>query len=129
MSVNYSLPVINARLQAVANTIDAAGSPGYLIIRNNSGTTLSTIQLARPCGTVNGGILTFTGTLLDPAATATGTAENAIITDASGAVMISGLTVGIPLSSADIIMSNGLNSTVISVGQVVQLLSAQITGT
>jgi len=129
MSVNYSLPVINARLQAVANTIDAAGSPGYLIIRDNSGTTLSTIQLARPCGTVNGGILTFTGTLLDPAATATGTAENAIITDASGAVMISGLTVGIPLSSADIIMSNGLNSTVISVGQVVQLLSAQITGT
>ena len=88
MSVNYSLPVINARLQAVANTIDAAGSPGYLIIRDNSGTTLSTIQLARPCGTVNGGILTFTGTLLDPAATATGTAENAIITDASGAVMI-----------------------------------------
>ena len=64
-----------------------------------------------------------------PAATATGSAENAIITDASGAVMISGLTVGIPLSSADIIMSNGLNSTVISVGQVVQLLSAQITGT
>ena len=129
MSVNYSLPVINARLQAVANTIDAAGSPGYLIIRNNSGTTLSTIQLARPCGTVNGGILTFTGTLLDPAATATGSAENAIITNANGAVMISGLTVGIPLSSADIIMSNGLNSTVISVGQVVQLLSAQITGT
>jgi hypothetical protein len=126
VTVTYSLPAINARLQAVANTIDATGN-GFILIRSG-GTTLSTIQLARPCGIVNGGVLTFSGTLLDPAAANTGTADNVSITDASGAVVVSGLTVGIPLSGRDVLITNGLNSTLITAGQVVAALSAQITG-
>jgi len=61
-------------------------------------------------------------------AVGTGTADNAIITNAGGVVMISGLTVGIPLSSANLIVSNGLNTLLFTAGQVVSLLSGQIIG-
>lgn len=127
MSVNYTTPVIDARLQAVADTIDAGGGNGSLILRVG-GTTLSTISLARPCGSVDDGVLTFVGTLIDPSAAATGVADNAIIQDSNGLLMVSGLTVGIPLAEVDITISNGLNSTLITAGQTVQLLSAQIIG-
>jgi hypothetical protein len=43
-------------------------------------------------------------------------------------VVVSGLSAGIPGSAADIVISNGINSTFINNGQTVQLLSAQITG-
>lgn len=128
MSVTYSQAAVNARLSGVVSTIDGGGSNGVLRVRTAGGTTLSSIALSRPCGTVSGGILTFTGTLLDPLAAATGLADNARVEDSTGSVVISGLTVGIPLSGADVIMSNGLNSTLISSGQAVALLSAQITG-
>lgn len=127
MAVNYSQTAISDRLQGVINAIDGGGGNGTLRVRNGS-INLSNISLARPCGTVSGGVLTFIGTLLDPSASGTGAADNAIIEDSTGSVMISGLTVGIPLSTSNVIISNGLNSTVISSGQVVQLLSAQITG-
>lgn len=127
MAVNYSLSAINARLQGVANTIDAGGGNGALLLRAG-GTNLSTISLARPCGSVNGGVLTFVGTLLDPSAAASGLVDNVIIQDSTGATIVSGLTVGIPLASADVIISNGLNTTAITAGQTVSLLSAQITG-
>lgn len=126
MPVNYSPTAINDRLQGVVTAIGDSGS-GLLKLMSG-GTVISTIQLASPCGTVNGGVLTFTGTLLDPSAANTGSVSSAVITDGAGAVMISGLTVGIPLSGADIILSNGLNSTLITAGQVVELLSGQITG-
>ena len=42
--------------------------------------------------------------------------------------MISGLTVGIPLSGANVTIANGLNSTLVTVGQVVTLISGQIIG-
>lgn len=127
MSVTYSLPTINARLQAVADTIDGGG--GNANFKLYAGITLlSTISLARPCGTVNGGVLTFVGTLLDPAAVATGSATVANIEDSTGALVVSGLTVGIPLSGRDVIVSNGFNSTLVTAGQTVALLSAQITG-
>lgn len=127
MAVNYSTTAINYRLNGVIDAVDGGGGNGSLIVRVGT-TVLSTISLARPCGTVNGGVLTFVGTLLDPSAAATGTADNVIIQDSTGVLMVSGLTVGIPLASADVIISNGLNSTVITAGQTVQLLSAQITG-
>lgn len=126
MAVDYSATAINARLQAVIDTIDAGGSNGFLLVREGSATLVS-IQLARPCGTVSGGVLTFSGTLLDTA-TATGSADNCIINDSTGANVVTGLTVGIPFSSADAIISNGLNTTAITLGQTVQVLSAQITG-
>lgn len=124
MSVIYSQTAINARLQGV---VSAIGNNGLLKVRQGS-TILSTIQLANPCGTVSGGVLTFSGTLVDPSAAATGNADNVIITDSLSDLMISGLTVNIPLSGADVIITNGLNSTVITIGQTVQVLAAQITG-
>lgn len=127
MAVDYSATAIGYRLQGVIDAIDAGGSNGSLIICAG-GATLSTISLSRPCGTVDNGVLTFVGTLVDTSAAATGTADNAIIKDSTGTVMVSGLTVGIPLAAVDITISNGLNSTVITAGQSVQLLSAQIIG-
>lgn len=126
MAVDYSVSAINARLQGVIDTIDASGNGNFLI--RASATVLSTIQLANPCGTVNGGVLTFQGTLLDDSADATGVADNCTIEDGAGNEVITGLTVGIPLSGRDVIISNGVNSTLITAGNVVQLLSAQITG-
>lgn len=127
MSVNYSLIAINDRLQGVVTAIDSGGGNGNLILLAGA-TIVSTISLARPCGTVNGGVLTFSGTLLDPAAANTGTVDSGRIENSAGAIMVSGLTVGIPLASADILISNGLNSTVITAGQTVAVLSAQIIG-
>ena len=128
MAVTYSVTAINARLNGVVDTIDAGGGNGYMTLLA-SGTVVSTISLARPCGTVDGGILTFSGTLLDPAAAATGAVTEGRVYDSTGALVISGLTVGVPPSTGyDILLSNGLNSTVITAGQTVALLSAQITG-
>lgn len=124
MSVIYSPAAITARMNGV---VTAIGNGANLILKAG-GTTVSTIALASPAGTVNGGILTFTGTLLDPAAAATGDVNSGAIYDSTGTVVISGLSVGIPLSGADIIISNGLNSTIITAGQTVALLSAQIQG-
>ena len=87
----------------------------------------STVQLSKPSGAVSGGVLTFVGTLLDPAAAGTGNITTATITDSNGVVMVSGLTVG-TAAGFDIIISNGLNSTLISSGQAVQVLAAQIIG-
>ena len=127
MAVGYSLTAINARLQAVADLIDGGATNGNLLLRE-SGTVLSTIQLASPCGTVNGGVLTFVGNLLDPSADATGSADNAIVQNGDGVTVVTGLTIGIPLSGRDIILNNGLGSTVITAGQTVALLAGQITG-
>jgi len=124
MSLTYSQTVIDARLNGVVTALGASAS---LLLKDGS-TTVSTIALASPVGTVNGGILTFSGTLLDDSADATGTVDSAVILDSTGATAISGLTVGIPGGPQDIIISNGLNSKLITAGQVVALLSAQITG-
>lgn len=127
MAITYTTAAINYRLEGVIDAIDSGASNGFLLLRDG-GTTLATIQLARPCGTVSGGVLTFVGQLTDDSADATGTADNGLIQNGDGSTMVTGLTVGIPLSGADIIVSNGLNSTAISSGQTVELLSAEITG-
>ena len=124
VAIVYSQAVINARLQGVVTELGALAS---MILKAGS-TTVSTIQLASPVGTVNGGVLTFTGQLLDPSAAGSGEVNTAIIQDSTGATAISGLSVGIPGGSQDVIISNGLNSTLITAGQTVALLSAQITG-
>lgn len=127
MSVTYSQTAIDYRLQGVIDAIDSGGSNGLLLLMSDS-TVISTISLARPCGTVSGGILTFVGTLVDPSATGTGYVNDAQIWNSNGVVMVSELTVGIPSQVADVIISNGLNNTLISAGQAVQVLAAQITG-
>ena len=128
MAVNYSQSAINYRLQGVVSAIDSGGGNGYLVLLAGS-TTVSTISLSMPCGVVNGGVLTFSGTLLDPSAAGTGFVNEGRIYASDGTLMVSGLTVGIPPSSDyDILITNGLNSTLITAGQVVSVLSAQITG-
>lgn len=128
MAVDYSISAINYRLLGVVDAIDSGGGNGYLVLLAGS-TPVSTISLARPSGTVNGGVLTFSGTLLDTSAAATGLVNGASIYASNGTLMVSGLTVGIPPSSDyDILITNGLNSTLITAGQVVSVLSAQIAG-
>ena len=128
MSVNYTLPAINDRLQGVVTAIDEGGGNGSLELLANN-TVVSTISLARPSGTVNGGVLTFSGQLLDPSAAATGFITEGRVYDSNGILIIFGLTVGVPpISGFDILISNGMNSTLITLGQTVAVLSAQITG-
>jgi hypothetical protein len=125
--VAYNQTVINQRLQVVINNIDAGAGNGSLVLLANS-TPISTISLTKPCATINGGVLTFSGTLVDPSALGTGFITTGIAKDSNGVVVLSGLTAGTPVSAADIVIVNGLNSTFISIGQTVQILSAQITG-
>lgn len=127
MSVVYSLTAINARLNGVVTTIDAGSSNGRMLVLANS-VVVSTITLSKPSATVAGGVLTFSGSPSDLAAAGTGTVTEVQVTDSNSTLIISGLTAGIPGSGADVIISNGVNSTVISAGQVVQLLAGQITG-
>lgn len=124
---SYSLICINARLQAVGDTIDGGGSNGFMVLRQGT-TAIVSIQLARPCCTVSGGVLTLVGTLVGTAS-ASGAVDNAILTDSTGTDVVSDLSVGIPLSGAQVIVTNGLNSTQINTGQVAQILSGQIEGT
>lgn len=127
MSVAYSQTCINNRLLGVVTTIDVGSTNGRLVLLANS-TPISTIVMQKPSGTANGGVLTFTGPLTDPSAATAGTVTGGRIQDSNGNIVVSGLTAGIPGSNADIIISNGINSTFINTGQTVQLLSAQITG-
>jgi len=124
MAIVYSQAVINARLQGIVTELGTSAT----LVMLAGGTTVSTIQLSSPVATVSGGVLTFTGQLLDTSAASTGVVTSAIIKDSTGATAISNLSVGIPGGSQDVIISNGLNSTLITAGQVVALLSAQITG-
>ena len=127
MSVVYSSTAIDFRLLGVVSAIDAGGTNGSLKLLAGA-TIISTIQLGVPCGTVSGGVLTFSGTLIDTSAAATGSVTAGAIYDSNGDVVVSGLVAGIPASGADILINNGLNTTLITAGQVVQVLSATITG-
>lgn len=123
MAVTYSTAAKSARMTAVVNEIDAGAGAGKLKIRNSSNTILATITLADPSGTVSNGVLTFDfdPDVSDTSADATGTADNAIITDSNDVTVISGLTVG--TSGTDII----LDSTSITAGQTVTLTTGTIT--
>ena len=122
MAVTYSTATKTARMTAVVNQIDAGSAAGKLKIRDSGNTILATITLTDPCGTVSNAVLTFD---FDPdistTASATGTANNAIITDSDDITVISGLTVG--TSGTDII----LDSTSITSGQTVTITSGTIT--
>lgn len=126
MAVIYSTAAKNARLNAVAATIDAGSGAGYLQIGTTAmGTVLATIVLADPCAaSASGGVLTFSGfPRSDTSADATGTAAAARIRDSNGNDVITGLTVGVAGSGADII----LDTTSIDAGETVTLNSATLT--
>lgn len=127
MAIVYSTTAINARLNGLVSAID--GGPGNGIIRLFDGALLlAEVTLAKPSATVAGGVLNFIVPQVDLTANATGNVNAATVEDSTGVVMISGLTVGIPLSGANIIISNGLNSTLVTVGQVVTLVLGRIIG-
>ena len=123
MAVTYNTATKNARMQAVADNIDGGSGAGYIEIGTTGmGTVLAVITLADPCGTVSGGVLTFSGfPKSDTSANDTGTAAAAVIKASDGTVVVSGLTVG--TSASDII----LDTTSIAAGEVVTLNSATIT--
>lgn len=125
MAVIYSTAAKNARLTGVANTIDAGTGPGVLQIGTASmATVLAEITLADPCATVSAGVLTFSGfPRSDTSANATGVAAAARIRDSNGNDVITGLTVGLNGSGADIV----LETTNIDAGEIVTLNSATIT--
>lgn len=125
MAVIYSTAAKNARLEGVVNTIDAGSGPGVLQIGTTGmGTVLATIVLADPCGTVASGVLTFSGfPRSDTSADADGTAAAARIRDSNGNDVITGLTVGLVGSGADIIFE----SVSFNVGEIITLNSATIT--
>lgn len=124
MAVTYSTAVKTARMQAVADKIDAGVGAGTLEIGTTAmGTVLATFQLVEPCGTVSGTVLTldFDPDISDTSADATGTAAAAQIKDGGGTVVISGLTVG--TSGTDIVLDN----TSITAGQTVTLTTGTLT--
>ena len=128
MPATYSPTAINYRLQGVVSAIDSGGSNGSLVLLAGAA-VVATVQLALPCGTVSGGILTFSGTpLLSPAASATGVVTTAQIRNSVGNVMLADLSVGIPGSTAAVIIANGQNRLLITAGNAVQILAAQIIG-
>ena len=122
MSVTYNTTLKNTRLTSVVAAIDTGGV-GYLEF-GDAGMVhvLSTIHFNTVCGTVSGGVLTFSGmSLVDPSAAHTGTAAAAEVFSGGNTLIISGLTVS--TSAADI----NLSSTSIVAGQSVTITSATIT--
>ena len=111
----------------MVSAIDAGAGNGKMLIYSNS-TVISTMTLTKPSATVSGGVLTFSGTPTDASAVGGSSATEARITDSAGTLIISGLTVGIPGSVADVILSNGVNSLFITAGQAVTLIAGQIQG-
>ena len=125
MSVTYNTTLKNTRMTSVVTAIDNGGA-GSLEMGDSSGFSgahlLSVITFAATCGTVSGGVLTFSSTpLVDSSANNTGTATQAEVLDGVGHVVISGLTVS--TSAADI----NLSSTSIVSGQSVTITAASIT--
>lgn len=125
MAVTYNTPVTNQRLTVVVNGIDGGAGNGVLLVGTTGmGSILATLILAKPCGTVASRVLTFVVPRTDVSADASGTAAEARIEDSGGTVVVSGLTVGLAANSPDIIISN----TTITIGDIVSLVSATITG-
>lgn len=122
MSITYPSSIIDSRLQVVVSAIGAAGK--IQIGTAGMATVLSTVTLPNPCGTVAGGVLTFSTPQVDPFAAATGVAAAARITDSAGNIVISGLTVTSTSGGGDILITL-IN---ITAGSIVTFQSGTITG-
>jgi hypothetical protein len=121
MSVTYTTPVKNARLDAVATQIGNAGK--LEIGTSGMASVLATITLNSPAApAASGGVLTLFNSAKTATAAAGGTAAAARIRTSANVDIVTGLTVGSP-SGFDV----NLDSTSISSGQTVQINSATIT--
>jgi hypothetical protein len=132
MALSYANAVKDNRLNVVNDAVNSktyasgtgAGSAGSLVIGTSalSGATgvLATITLQNPAFTEASQQLTLAGVPLSATASAGGTAAKAEIRNNAGTVIIGNLSVG--TSGADVI----INSTTISSGQTVQVVSPSI---
>lgn len=134
MTISYSTPTKNSRLQITADVImglvpapsTGTSGVGTLVLGTTalSGATGIIVQvpLSIPAATVANGVLTLYGVPITGNATATGTIALAEIRDPSGTTIVSGLTVG--LSGANINIYPDAN---VKTGQSVQITSGVIT--
>jgi hypothetical protein len=120
MPITYSNAFAAARLEAVLDLLAGGsleiGTAGF-------GAVLAQIPLASPAGSVTNKVLTLTMPASDTDANADGTAAAARIKDSGGTAQITGLTVGVAGSGADIIM----NSVAIAEHAAVTISAATIT--
>ncbi len=126
MAVTYSNATKQARLEAVIAKIDAGSGAGTLEIGTTGmASVLATLTLADPCGTATDGTLTFDfdPDISDTSADNAGTAAEARIKDSDGTIIVSGLTVGLEESGAEVELVN----TNITAGQPVTLSTGTIT--
>jgi hypothetical protein len=122
MAVIYAASLRTTRMNDVKTAIDAGSGAGTIEIGTTAmASTLATITLTDPCGSVSGDVLTFTMPHSDTSADNTGTAAAARIKDSDGNIVVSGLTVG--LSGTNVV----LDSLSITAGQTVTLTAATIT--
>ena len=124
MAVVYAAALRTARMNEVNDAINAGSGAGKLKIGTAAmASTLATLTLADPAGTVSGDVLTldFDPDISDTSADNSGTAAAATITDSDDNVIVSGLTVG--TSGTNIV----LDSTSITAGQTVTITSGTIT--
>jgi len=122
MTIVYTDPIKDSRMQVVIDAIDAGVGPGILEIGTTGmASTLITFTLNDPSGTKSAGVLTLSGLPLNANATATGVAAEARLRDSTNNDVITGLTVG--TSGTDVIIS----STSITSGQQYSVTSATFT--
>lgn len=98
----YATPVKTARMTATRDEV----SGGTLEVRTSADAVLVTYDLTAVGGTVTTDTWTLAFANNTIAATGTGDANNIVIKNSGGAVMISGLTVGLAGSGANAIMDN-----------------------
>jgi hypothetical protein len=131
MSVGYATAIRNARLQAIADAINAGAGAGKLRIYDGSRpatggtatTLLAELTFSDPCeASVAGGVLTFDAITADSSADATGTATwaRAVDSDDTFVCDMSVTTIG---GGGEVQLDN----TGISVGGAVGISSAAIT--
>lgn len=129
MTIAYNETIRNARLQEVADAINAGTGAGLLRIYNgtrpSTGGTVTTLlaelTLSDPCqASITGGVLTFDTITSDASANNSGTATWFRIVDSDANFVLDG---DVGTSGADL----NLNTTSIVAGQSVAVVSAAIT--
>jgi hypothetical protein len=124
LPLTYNAQTVNDRLADVVTNIDAGAGFGLIRLLTATAQTVGIITLNKPCGTVSGGVLTFSGLpLAAPLTLISGDITAADIEDSNSTVVASGLTVG-GSTAYDILMA----VTTVSSGQVISLSYATITG-
>ena len=106
--MQYPTALKTSRMQAVLSYMNS----GFLDLMAG-GTIVVSIPLDAVCGVVSNDTLTFSGFPKSAAASSTNTITTAQLRPVSGSV-ISGLTVGIPGSGAQVIIDNSLNTLVLT---------------